>query len=329
MRFRAFFAGVGITFFATAPLLHAEQAWPSKPIRVIVGYSAGGNADIYARQLGEHMSRTLGQPVVIENKPGATGVLATKYVAESKPDGYTLLFASNSSLSAMPALRAATGGSLGYRVPEDFTFIGLAFEAPAGIFVHGDSKINNAVDLIAASKTGDVKIGLPGAGGASELIMEVINARTGSKLIGVPYQGVNNALTDIVSGRVDGFLGNFGTLKPMIDSGKLKLVVLFSDRRSPTYPDIKTFKEQGIDIVGTGLFGMVAPAGMPVGIVKKISAAMSLAIKDPAVAASVIATGVDVKDLPGDGFRDYVINEMRWYAQGIKSVPGIEKRLAP
>lgn len=319
---------IATALFTAAVAVHA-QPYPNKPVRIIVGYSAGGNADTYARQLGERMSRTLGQPFVVENKPGATGVIATKYVAESRPDGYTLLFASNSSLTAMPALRAATGGSLGYRVPEDFAFIGLAFEAPAGIFVSGESKLNTFEDLKAASKVRDVKVALPGAGGASELILELMTARGGAKVVPVPYQGVSNALPDIMAGRVDGFFGNFGTLKPMIDSGKLKLLVLSSETRNASYPNVMTFKEQGIDIVATGLFGMVAPAGTPPEIVKKISAAMSAAIKDPVIAASVAATGVDVKDIPGDGFRNYVVNETRWYADGIKSIPGIEKRLAP
>lgn len=314
-----------------APVALAQtETYPARPIKFLVGYAAGGNTDVYARMVAERMSKSLGQPIVVENRPGASGVLATKLVAESRPDGYTLLMTSNTSMTMIPALRAITGGApLGYRVPQDFSFIGLLGEAPAGIVVRAELGVNSFDELVAVSKKTPLRLATPGAGNATQVFLELLDKRAALKSLAVPYAGLPVATPDILAGRIDGFIGNFGSAKSLIDSGKFRLIAVFSTQRVEAFPQVKTLKEQGVDIVGTGLWGLVGPAGMPQEVVARLSSALSAALKDPSFKNLLVDQGSDLKDLPMERFREYVTDEMRWYAEAIKSVPGMETRLSP
>ncbi|WP_423199600.1 MULTISPECIES: Bug family tripartite tricarboxylate transporter substrate binding protein [unclassified Cupriavidus] len=294
-----------------APAVHAE--YPERPIRLVVGFPPGGGGDLYGRQIADQMSRTLGQPVVVENKGGASGMMAAEQVAHSKPDGYTLLMGMSSNMSLAAALR---GKELPYRVPEDFVAIGMVVQAPHGLFAAAD-RYGTAKAALADARVRQLSYGSSGPGSVGYVTMEMIKAKAGVEIAPIPYRGSGPAITDLLGGHTDLFFATAPPIMGQVKSGKLKLLALTGEQRTPAFPDVPTFRELGIDVTVTQWYGLVAPAGTPDAIVQKLSRAISAGLRDASLRRVVRQDGAREVDLPTDKFRQYILDDIARYRAGI------------
>ncbi len=244
-----------------APAALRAQAFPAKPIRVIVGYSTGGAVDLIARAVGQQLSATLGQPVVVENKPGAGTNIANRALIDSPPDGHTLLLAAN-ALAANPALYDPPP----YDLDKDITPIAQVGRVPVVLAVNDKSELKSLTQLIAASKAkpGSPSYGSPGNGSTPHLAIELFARAAGIKLTHVPYKGGSQAMTDVIGGVVDAVAVNALEVQPHARAGRLRVLAALSPARSPIFPDVPTIAESGFPGFEAAVwYGFVGPAGMP------------------------------------------------------------------
>src|ERR1043165_4918643 len=252
----------------------AAQPWPSKPVRIIVPYPPGGTSDILARALAPRMQAALGQPVVVENKPGATGNLGADYVAKSPPDGYTLLPADIGSLAISPSVFAA----LPFDPVKDFAPVIMVAYSPHLLVVHPSVPAKDARDLVALAKAkpNSFNFAVSGIGGANHLAGIDFAQRAGIKWTYVPYKGGSQALTDMVGGQSNVMFNGMLATYPFVKDGKLKVLAISSAKRFSAAPDIPTVAESGMPGFETGSWqGIVAPAATPADIVNKLHAAVT------------------------------------------------------
>src|SRR5437868_13550127 len=236
-----------LTTLAAAPLASAlprpaRAAYPEKPIRLIVPFAAGGNADFVGRLVGESMAHTLGHPIVVENRAGAGGSLGADMVAKAAADGYTLLLGSNGPLTVNPFVQA----KLGYDPLKDFTPIGLANLAPHAIVLNDSVGAKTVADLVALSKKQSITLGTSGVGSASHMTLARFNAATGANITHVPYRGGGALLPDLLSGSITGAMTELSTALPQVGGGKVRVLGVAWSKRSPQMPDVPTMIEQGV-----------------------------------------------------------------------------------
>ena len=258
-----------------------DQPWPSGPIKVIVGFAPGGTSDVTARIVGEALSKALGQPVLVENRPGAQGAIATETVVRSRPDGYTLLVAPGEALY-MPLVDSDAA----LDVEKTLTPVTILSNQPIVIAVNPSTGWKSIVDLISAAKANSagVAYATPGAGGTNNIIAELLFRRAGVKFQNIPYKGGGQAVQDLLSGVVPvGILGS-APLVPYVKSGKLTLLAVTSKERSTMLPAVPALAELGYpDIDMTQWFALFAPAGTPKDIVDRLSAALRKVLAEPEV----------------------------------------------
>ena len=253
-----------------APALAAAQGYPDKPIRFIVGFAAGGSSDVLARAVGKAMSDGLGQPMVVENRPGASGHIAAEAVTRAAPDGYTLFFGTNGTLAIGPALF----GSLKYDPLKDLAPVGMLHRLSSVLVVHPSVPANNLRELIAyaRSKPGELTFASAGNGSVSHLSGELLKAAANVDLVHVPYKGGGAATPDLLAGRVSMMLETIPNALPPVRNGKLKALGVTTAARSAAAPELPTFAESGLpgfDVASwTGLF---VPAGTPQAIVERLN----------------------------------------------------------
>src|SRR5437763_763414 len=238
---RALLTTLAAAPFASALPRNAFAAYPDKPIRLIVPFAAGGNADFVARLCAEGMKDTLGQPVVVDYRSGAGGSLGADMAAHSPPDGYTLLTGSNGPLTVNPFVQA----KLSYDPLKDFVPIGLANLAPHCLVVNEAVPAKNLQELIALSKSTPVNVGTSGAGSASHMTLARFNAATGANITHVPYRGGGALLPDLLSGSITGAMTELSTALPHVGGGKVRVLGVAWNKRSPQMPDVPTMTEQG------------------------------------------------------------------------------------
>ncbi|MGO4307265.1 Bug family tripartite tricarboxylate transporter substrate binding protein [Cupriavidus sp. RAF12] len=296
---------------AAATTAHAE--YPDRPIRLVVGFPPGGGGDLYGRLIAEQLSRKLGQPVVVENKGGAGGMMAAEQVARSKPDGYTLLMGMSSNMSLAAAIR---GKDLPYKVPEDFVAIGMLVQAPHGLFAAADSYPNAAAALTAA-RARQLSYGSSGPGSVGYVTMEMVKAKAGVDISPIPYRGSGPAITDLLGGHTDLFFATAPPIMGQVKAGKLRLLALTGEQRTPAFPDVPTFREIGIDVTVTQWYGLVAPAGTPDAIVQRLSRAVSEGLRNAELRRIVRQDGALEVDMPTDKFRQYIVDDIARYRAGI------------
>ncbi|OZI74850.1 Bug family tripartite tricarboxylate transporter substrate binding protein [Bordetella genomosp. 12] len=270
----------------------AAQAgtYPEKPIRLIVPYVAGGAADITARVMAAHMTKDLGATVVVENKPGANGMIGTDLVAKSAPDGYTLLLDASGPLVVNPSLYAKTP----YDPVKDFAPISQITSYQYVLVVPEASKIQGLPDLIAAAKQapGAVTYGSAGIGAGGHLAGELFAVQTGTQLSHIPYKGNAQALTDVLGGQLTFTFDTVVTATPHIRSGKLRGYAVSGPRRAPGLPDIPTLQELGYkDFEVTQFQGLLAPAGTDPAIIARLHKAVQKAAHDPEVVFKLATEG--------------------------------------
>ena len=253
----------------------ARAAYPERPIRLIVPFAPGGNADIMARLVGEGMAQALGQPVVVENRAGAGGGIGAAEVARAAPDGYTLLTGSNGPLTVNPIVQP----KLTYDPLKDFAPIGLTSLVPHALIVNAAVPVRTLPELIELSKRQQVGVGTAGVGSATHLTLERFNAQTGAKLLHVPYRGGGALLPDLVAGNIQGAMTEFSSALPHHRSGKARFVAIAATRRSPLAPDVPTMIESGVaDFTAASYIGILAPAGTPAPALERLQAALAHAL---------------------------------------------------
>jgi tripartite-type tricarboxylate transporter receptor subunit TctC len=313
---RAVFAAAAC---ALVPLVAGAQAYPSKPIKMIVAYGPGSGADIVARILAERLTQQLGQTVVVENRDGAGGSIGTNIVAKSPADGYTILMAPT-TLTVSPALQATPS----YDAVNDFTPVTRVAIQPMTIVTSLDSPFNSFKDVMAYAKAnpGKLSYGTSGKGAPSHLEMEMINQLKGLKMQDVPYKSFGNAITDAISGQVSFYFPTFPAALPHIKGGKVKALVVGSPERAPQAPNIPTFAEE-LGIPGYEVsvwYGVVAPAGTPKDVVNRLHTEIARALEDPALRQRIVDTGALVSMAPPDKFAAQIRSETAKWSKMVKDL---------
>jgi tripartite-type tricarboxylate transporter receptor subunit TctC len=272
---------IALALLATlAPTLALAQAWPSKPVKIIVGYPPGGGTNTVARMLGESLSKSLGQQVLVENRPGAGGRIATQSVARSDPDGYTLMFASDAELT----IAQVTVKALPYDPLKDLAPIALAGRGPYMLVTHAGFAPNTLAELIAYAKAnpGKVNFGSFGRGSQNHMIDERFKAAAGISTVHVPYKGSGPVIADLAGGQVQYTFATPGATLPLVKAGKLKALGVAASQRLATADTIPTMIESGMPgFTGGSWYGLLAPAGTPAAVVDRLHTEVVAAFKSP------------------------------------------------
>jgi len=286
-QFRVFVSAL----LALAAFGASAQGWPSRPVHVVVPYPAGGPNDIIVRMVGKRLGETLGEPIVVENRPGAGGNIGTYSVAKSAPDGYTLVSVGPGALIINPLL-----GKVPYDTMRDFAPVTIMAVAPNALVAHPSFPAKSVKDLIALAKRkpGAINYASGGTGSTPHLAAALFAVMAGVQLTHVPYKGTGPATADLVGGQVQiAFLG-IPTVLPHIRSGKLRALAVTGARRSPELPDVPTVAEAGVP--GYELspwYGLLAPAGTPSAVVARLAAEATKIVREPAMREQLVAQGAE------------------------------------
>lgn len=268
----------------------AQAEWPTRPMRFIVPYPPGGASDFIARIAAEHMSRSLGQPIVIENRGGAAGNLGTEQIARATPDGYTMGLGAIGTL----AVNRFLFRSMPYNTEADLTPVSLLALVPNLMVVPPTLPVSTVAEFTAWAKAqgNAVSFGSIGNGTSQHLAGVQFNMLTGTQMVHVPYRESAQVNTDLMEGRVQVLFQSIsGPVTDLAKSGRMKALAVTGEDRVPAFPDLPTLKESGINVTTVGWFGLVLPAHVPQRIVDKLEAAAEAAMRDPAVIARVTASG--------------------------------------
>ena len=285
---------------------HAQQ-WPSKPIKWLVPVAPGGATDATARLLQEPVSKILGQPIIIENKPGGAGVIATEAAVRSPPDGYTFGIVYTSH-AGNPALL----GSLPYDSVKDVTPVAFFWRAYLAFAVHPDVPIKTLAEMIARAKKepGTLAYATGGVGLAAHFAGARLEQEAGIKMTHTPYRGGGPALTDVLGGHVPVLIANISVVQPYVESGKIRVIAVTSPQRSPLLPNIPTVAESGFPGYQVSeWFGFIGPAGLPSEVVQKMNAAINEAARQPNIAEQIAKMGIVVNLGTPEAFRQILAEE--------------------
>jgi len=304
--------GIAALLAAVPPAMAA--GFPSQPIHLIVGFPPGGGGDLYGRLIAQAMSKSMGQSIVVENKPGAGGNIAAGVVAKSRPDGYTLLMAMSGNIAVAPVVES---GRIPYKSPEDFTMIGSMVEAPYGLFVPAKSKFKTAQDFLAATKSRQLTIGSTSPGGAAHIVLEMVKKQSKANLLYVPYRGTGPGIIDMLAGQIDAFFVTAPPVMSQVKGGNVRILAITGEKPNPGMPGIPTFKELGIPVVVTQWYGLAAPAGTPPDVVQYLAKHLSMALADPQVRKKIEQDGAVEKDESTNSFLQYVKDDIQRYRNDI------------
>lgn len=280
-----------IALLAVSPSLLA-QAYPTKPIEFIVTVPAGGSIDGIARAVAKDVSEALGQPVIVNNRPGANGNIAAEYVRKSPADGHTLLVLASSTFTLGPYIYK----NLSFDPIKDFTPVAKTAGLNMVLVASPKVEAKNVASLVTLmkNKPGALNFGSSGNGSLAHVGAELLNQKTGTKAVHVAYKGIAPAMNDLLGGQID-FMFDSGTAMPHITSGKLKALAVIGPKRLEIFPDVPTFKEAGIEgmEVASGWHGVFAPAGTPATVVQKLNKAINASLRTEAVKDRIRAMGLE------------------------------------
>ena len=308
VRTTAALALLGLAAFV--PLAQAQDNYPTKPIRLVVGFPAGGPTDVVARAFGDFAARALGQPVVVDNKPGANTILAAEAVASAPPDGYTLLLGALNH-TMIPALYS-------HRVKFDalrsFAPVCSMAVSPTVLVVGPSMPVKTLSEFLAAvrAKPGERTYATPGSGSGGHFASEQFNRLAGTRMNHIPYKGAAQAVTDLMGGQVDSSFATLGSVLPQVQSGKLRALAVASPQRSPLLPDVPTFEESGVKgYSADAWYGLLAPAGTPPEIVAKLTKASADFARAPATAEKLRGLGMQPQNTCGGAFTAQLDGEIK------------------
>ena len=294
-----------------------SSPYPSKPIRVIVPFAPGGNVDITARLVAPGLQEALGQPVIVENKPGAGGTIGADFVAKSPPDGYTLLMGSNSTFSVAPSLYPKNP----YNPLRDFAPVIMIASAPFVLVVNPAVPAKDARELVALAKAspGKVAMSSAGTGSSNHLVGELFQEISGARFTHVPYKGSGQALTDLMGGQVSVHFDQITSAASHIQAGKLRALLVTAPQRVTMLPDVPTAAEAGYPAFeATNVTGLIAPAGTPREIVDKLNAATRKVISQPAVRAKFAEIGGETTGGTPEQFATYIRDDLSKWTRIVK-----------
>ncbi|WP_374304596.1 Bug family tripartite tricarboxylate transporter substrate binding protein [Ferrovibrio sp.] len=310
-------AATFLVLCTTAPAALA-QAYPTKPVRVVVPFPAGGTTDILARHVSQKLTERLGQQFVVDNKAGAGGNIGTEAVAKSDPDGYTIMMGTIGTHSINISLYS----KLSYDPVKDFAPISLVAMVANVLVVHPSVPAKNVQEFIALAKSqpGKLNFGTPGNGTSGHLSAELFKSMTGTDMIHVPYRGSGPMLTDLLGGNVQFTFDNLPSALPHIRSGALRALGVTTPKRWPSTPDIPTIAEQGLpDYSATAWFAMYAPAKTPPAIVNKLSDEIDTILKTPEMKAQFEQQGADPVGGKPQVLADLMKTEIEKWAKAVKA----------
>lgn len=319
---RRFLSAAIFAFASVASTLAQAQSWPSKPVRVIVPFPPGGTTDIVARSLGAELQKMWGQPVVVENRPGAGGNIGSDIVAKSPNDGYTLLMGTVGTHAINAALFAQSGNKMPFDAVKDFVPITLAAGVPNVMVVNSKVPVDSVNEFIAYAKArpGQLNMASSGNGTSIHLTGELFKTMTGTYMVHLPYRGSAPAMSDLLAGNTNVMFDNLPSALPHIKSGRLKALAVTSRERSPALPDTPTIEEaanlKGFD--ASSWFGLFAPAGTSRAIVDKIQADVAKALAVPEVRERFVAQGAQPGGTPPDQFAAFIRGETEKWAKVVK-----------
>ena len=286
------------------------QSYPAKPIRIIVGYSAGGAVDIIARAIGQHLQTGLGQPVIVDNKPGGGTNIATKALIDSPPDGYTLMLAANALAANVSLFQPAP-----YQL-DRITPVALVGRVPVVLAANPQASLDSIGALITQSKAkpGSINYATPGNGSTPHLAVELFERAAGIQLTHVPYKGGAQAMNDVIAGHVQVVAVNALEVLPFAKDGKLRVLAALSDKRSPIFPDAPTIAESGFPGFEASVwYGIVGPAGMPAAVVSRLHQEIQKALAAPELRQRLASAGGDVTPGASAHFADLLKKEQQRY----------------
>ena len=289
----------------------------AQSVRFVVGFTPGGPSDILARALGAKLTETLGQPVVVENRPGAGGNLAAEVVAKNPPDGNTWLLGNNSILATNQALYS----HLGYDPVKDFAPVALVAIQPNILVVHPAVPARSAKELIAYAKAnpGKLNYASTGAGVAAHLSAELFKTMAGIDMVHVPYKGAQPALTDVIAGQCQLMFATSASVLPYIKAGRLRALAVTTSQRSPSMPDLPTLAEAGVPgFESITWHGVVVPSATPAATVERLNRAINAALKDKELAGRLEALGAEIAGGSPQDFADYIQREIPKWTKVVK-----------
>jgi tripartite-type tricarboxylate transporter receptor subunit TctC len=307
-------AVVGISFVTESA---QAQNWPQKPVKVLVGFSAGGNIDNLARLTCQRLSEVFKQQFVVENRVGAMGTIAAEAVVRAAPDGYTLFWAGTGTISIFPAM-----GKPPYDTVKDFAPVSLIGTGPHVLIVNPKLPINNVKEFVAYVKAQPQKLPYGGGGGpgsTSNLLMALFLKRAGLEMIAVSYRGTAQAITDVIAGHIPTMFVPLPEALPHAEAGKVRIIAISDDKRSRKAPNVPTVAESGYPgYRGISWNGLLAPAGTPKEIIDRIATEFKRAAQDPAFAALLNQQGITPLGLSPEEFGKFLKEDMALWAEAVK-----------
>lgn len=298
------------------PHAAAQGPYPDRPIRLVIPFAPGGETDIFSRTIAGKLGEVLGQQIVLEHRPGATGILGSEYVAKSKPDGYTLIFGT----AATHALNLAVFKTLPYHPLRDFEPIAFVGSVPLVLLAH-PSMPGTLKEFVALLKANPGKYSYGAAGSStSHLGIELLKAGAGVSALHIPYKGTGPALQDTVSGQVQFMGGSIGVGLPMVQAGRLRAVAVMARQRMAAAPDVPTFAEAGMPDFEVGTWNVVmAPLGTPKTIVERLNAALNQTLRDPGIRERLTKLGITpVDDSTPAGTAETITREITKWAKAFE-----------
>ena len=308
-------AGLVFLFFCNGIF---AQGWPTKPVRIIAPFAPGGSADTLGRVVAQKLTESLKENFVVENRPGAGGVIGSEAVAKAAPDGYTLLVSGVASHAVAPALPRGTP----YDPVKDFTHIALFGGPPAVLVVNPNVPAKDLKEFVALLKKEPSKYsyGSPGNGTHGQLVAELFKQLAGVDMQHVPYKGASGAITDLIAGHIPAASTTLSTAAGQIHGGKARALALSTANRLPDYPNVPTYAEMGYkDLVAVIWFSLSGPAGMPSDIVEKLNAGVRKALDSPEARNRLRPEGIEPGNLSAAEFTRFVETEVKRWAPVVKA----------
>ena len=318
MRIRPF----ACILFGSMALLAATdapaQAWPTRPIKMIVPFASGGATDVIGRLMAQKLSEALGQTVIVENRPGAGSTVGTELTAKAAPDGYTIGMVANTSLVTAPMVYP----NVAYRPIEDLSYLAMIGTFANVLTVRSDHPAKTFADFLSMARRapGQLSYASAGQGSAGHLTGELLKSSAGIDIQHIPYKGTAPATVDLLGGQIAAMFDGMPTATQQARAGKVRMLAVTGPQRAPTFPEVPTMNEVVPGVIGVAFFGLAAPVGLPPPIAERLQAAIIAIIKNPDNAARLTDIGMNPNPLPAAEFVAFVQAEIRKWGPVVKAV---------